>query len=730
MASELSWYELVPPRELDLAAVTGLLRPLASRPRLGLIPATPVVVLETHIAPGLVRWLLALDVRLVSTLPAALRAQLPGVVLVPVAAETRPRLAVAANLRLSSFTFPLRLDTAEAVSAGVLGTANLLQQRESIVVQWVIGPSHQRAQRPEAFDLAVSLGLRQPTRPPASEEQAWRTKSGEPLHGVRGRVGASAASPRRAANLVRSVGAALQVANSGRCMVRLTAPSERRARDLAAAVHRPISSWSSVVNTSELAMLSALPFGQVEPAGRSTTLAPAPASLLALVDAEPLRQGQRTLGLGLHPLDGGQLVTVPETSSNHHLHVIGPTGSGKSNLLGKLAVADIEAGHGVFVLEPRGDLIADILARVPDHRRNDVVVIDPAPGNRSEPVVGFNPLSGPLDDAERRADELIGLFASLYGTGLGPRSTDVLLHAGLAVARLDDGNLADIPQLLTNPAFRRRVLSKVTDPLVLGPWFAQFDARSEADQQQIVAPITNKLRGFLSRAPIRRMLAQSQPAFTMDDLFTRRRIVLVNVNRGLVGPEAARLLGSLLLSSFWAAAERRAATPRAKRYPVMATVDEFQSYVGALDFDAVLSQGRGLGLSLTIAHQNTDQLTKTLQATVAANARSRVTFRPSPSDERQLAGLLGRSVQPDDLARLAKFQVASRLYVDGEMTPAFGARTLPLPPAITDADELRTASRQRYGTDGQQLDAQLLERWHGTSGPPDGPVGTRRRRSS
>jgi DNA helicase HerA-like ATPase len=729
VASELSWHELVLPRDLDLATVTTLLRPLASRPRLGLIPATPVVALETHVAPGLVRWLLGLDVRLVSTLPVALRAQLPGVVLVPMAAETRPRPLVAANVRLSSFAVPLRLDTAEAVSAGVLGAANLLQQGESVVLQWVIGPSHQRAERPEMFNLAVSLGLRQPTRPAGAEGQAWRSKSGEPLHGVRGRVGASAASPRRAASLVRSVGAALQVANSGRCMVRLGTPSERRARDLMAAVHQPLSSWSSVVNTNELAMLASLPLGQVEVPGRSTTLAPAPASLLAPVDAAPARRGQRTLGLGLHPLDGGQLVTVPEVSSNHHVHVIGPTGSGKSNLLAQMSVADIEAGHAVLLLEPRGDLVADVLARIPDSRRDDVVVIDPAPGAQGEPVVGFNPLSGPLDDAERRANELVGLFNALYGSSIGPRSADVLLHAGLAVARLDDGNLADIPQLLTNPVFRRRVLSKVTDPLVLGPWFAQFDARSEADQQQIVAPITNKLRSFLSRAPIRHMLAQARPAFTMDDLFTKRRIVAINLNRGVIGPEAARLLGSLLLSSFWAAAERRATTPRAERYPVMATIDEFQSYIAALDFDAVLSQGRGLGLSLTIAHQNTDQLTKSLQATVAANARSRVTFRPSPSDERQLAALLGRPAQPDDLAGLGAFQTACRLYVDGETPLAFAVRTLPLPPASADSDALRAASRRRFGVDGDQLDAQLLDRWHGVGGPPDGPVGTRRRRS-
>ena len=42
-----------------------------------------------------------------------------------------------------------------------------------------------------------------------------------------------------------------------------------------------------------------------------------------------------------------------------------PTGTGKSTLLANLILQDIAAGRGVVVIEPKGDLVADVLARIP-----------------------------------------------------------------------------------------------------------------------------------------------------------------------------------------------------------------------------------------------------------------------------------------------------------------------------------------------------------------------------
>jgi hypothetical protein len=220
--TDFVWIELFPPRDLDLAAVVGLLRPLASRPRIGFMQRTPVVIFETRITPGQVRWFVALDQQIAMSIPHQFRAQLPRLDVVASSAAGRPAPLLATDVRLSSLAFPLRLDTAESVSAGVLAVAGLLGRDEAVTLQWVVGPAYQRATRPNPFYLEEALGFRKPATPTATETQAWRQKAAEPLYGVRGRIGATAASSERVSILIRAVVGALSLANSSHCAVRTT----------------------------------------------------------------------------------------------------------------------------------------------------------------------------------------------------------------------------------------------------------------------------------------------------------------------------------------------------------------------------------------------------------------------------------------------------------------------------------------------------------------------------
>jgi hypothetical protein len=391
------------------------------------------------------------------------------------------------------------------------------------------------------------------------------------------------------------------------------------------------------------------------------------------------------------------------------VHVTGVTGSGKSTLLANFVRSDIAAGRGCLVIEPRGDLVQDILAGVPPGRRDDVVLIEPGASDR---VVGINPLSGPIQNAERRADDLLHLFRELHGKNLGPRSSDVLLHSLIALARLPDGTLADVPVLLTNGSFRRRVLAQVTDPLVLAPFFAGFEALSEAERSKHVAPVLNKTRAFLSRSSIRRLLGQGSPRFELDELFTHRRIVLVNLNSGIIGAETASLIGAILVTQLWQAIQRRALAPAIERHPVAVVTDEVQNYLRLpVDVGDMLAQARGLGVSLTLAHQHLGQLSSKLQAAFLANARSKVVMRPSVGDQEPLAKALGGGLTPADLERLGAHEAYVRLLVDKAMTRPMAVRTLGLGEAVSNADDVRERSVGRYGVDGEELDRALTKRW-------------------
>ncbi|MGH3903843.1 MAG: type IV secretory system conjugative DNA transfer family protein [Pseudonocardiaceae bacterium] len=726
---ELTWFELFPPPEVELADVTGAVRVLAGRSRRGWQRLTPVISFEVWLFPGRVRWLLGTDVRLSRSLPRELRAQLPT--LTVVRCEDVPRWCptTAREVRFVGLAFPLRLDTAAALTAGVVAVSEELRGTECAVLQWVVGPSIDRVRRPSEFAPLEALGLRAPAKPDAGERTAWRAKTSEPLFAVRGRLGATAHGRERAGALINSVRAAVALASGPHARLRVSQQSNRTAQQLFAVQGRA-RTWSSILNAGELATVVAWPQDGVSVPGQPVAFAPPPTPLLVpgtnnSDDADEDGRQERLLGRSLHPASAERLVALPTQSCLSHVHLIGPTGSGKSNELAQWIVADAAAGHGVLVIEPKADLVADVLSRLPAKQHADAVVIEPGDGKQ---VVGLNPLAGAPEDAERRADELLAMFRELFGSAIGARSADLLLHALITAARLPDGTLTDVPALLSSPGFRRQALSTVSDPLLLAPFWASFEARSEPDKAQAIAPIMNKLRVFISRPAIRRLLGQAQPRFNLDELFTHRRTVLVSLNQGVLGPETAQLLGALLLSQLWRAIQRRAATPATERHPVMVVVDEWQSYAAALDFADVLATSRGLGVSWTLAHQHLAQLNPTLRAAVLANARSRVAFRPAHDDAKSLADVLGDGIAPADLERLGAFQAAARVLVDAAPSRAFAVQTLPIPAASHDAAELRRRSRERYGVDADELDASLLRRWQGSDQPPGESIGVTRRR--
>jgi TraM recognition site of TraD and TraG len=196
----------------------------------------------------------------------------------------------------------------------------------------------------------------------------------------------------------------------------------------------------------------------------------------------------------------------------------------------------------------------------------------------------------------------------------------------------------------------------------------------------------------------------------------------------VLGEEAASLLGALVVAELWHATTARARLPRASRHPVMAHIDEFQNVVHLpTPMPAVLAESRGLGLGLTLAHQHVGQLPNDVRDAVLANARSRVVFQLPAQDAGLLARELGGGLTPDDLQGLGAFEVAAQLYAAGRTQPPLTARTEAPSATRSDADAVRASSRQRYGAERSQVEAEIRRRHQGAA--RDTPIGRRRRGS-
>lgn len=88
------------------------------------------------------------------------------------------------------------------------------------------------------------------------------------------------------------------------------------------------------------------------------------------------------LGESVARISGAAQKVTQAMDDRRHMYVVGKTGAGKSTLMQNMALQDIEAGHGVCVVDPHGELIDDILVRIPPHRAADVIVFDPSDEKR------------------------------------------------------------------------------------------------------------------------------------------------------------------------------------------------------------------------------------------------------------------------------------------------------------------------------------------------------------
>lgn len=389
-----------------------------------------------------------------------------------------------------------------------------------------------------------------------------------------------------------------------------------------------------------------------------------------------------------------------------HLAIIGKTGMGKSTLLSSLLISDMRAGRGVGLIDPHGDLAEQLLAAVPRHRTNDVVLLDA--GDRDFPVA-YNPLA--CSRPEQRALVASGVVAALkrqYADSWGPRLEYILRCAVLTLVETPGSSLSSLSRLLSDGRYRRDVVGRMSDPVVRSFWQREFDTWKPQLQVEAVAPIQNKIGQFLSHPVLRAILGQSQSTLDLRRVLDDGRIFIANLSKGKIGEDGSALLGSLLVNGLQLAAMSRADVPEDQRQDFYLAVDEFQNF--AMDsFSTILSEARKYRLCLTLANQYLDQVPETVRAAVFGNVGSLLTFQVGATDAEALAAELGGEVTPTDLVGLPKYTAYVRLLVNGVAGPPFSMTTLP-PLGVVRRDRtavIRRASRHRYARRAAEVEAEI-----------------------
>lgn len=327
----------------------------------------------------------------------------------------------------------------------------------------------------------------------------------------------------------------------------------------------------------------------------------------------------------------GEPVSLSIAERRLHVYVTGKTGTGKSTLLLNLMVQDLQAGRGFALLDPHGDLAERVLDHVPPALTNRVVYLDP---NEPDFAIGLNILEHvPEDLRPVVAAGVLSAMKHIWSDSWGPRLAHFLLNTILALMDTPGSTLLGVPLMLLDADYRRKVVARVTNPVVRQFFEVELPAYPQHYSREAMGPVLNKIQSFLVFPTIRNIIGQERSTFDMRRLMDENRYLIANLSKGLIGEEPANLLGSLLVTNLELTAMRRASIAEHLRPDFALYADEFHSF-STSSFATLLSEARKYRLSLIGAHQYLGQLTPEVRAAVLGNVGTMVVFRVGAEDGR------------------------------------------------------------------------------------------------
>lgn len=693
------------PRTASADQAVAAVRSLA-----GLLPpwwrrwfGTPAVTLEIHASAEGIKHVLTMPQSRSEYVTAALRAAIPGLRISEVD-ETDARFDLARELRPAG-AGRLRVDEPEATNTAILASLAPLAEGERVAFQYVITPT---APLLPLGTWPTLFG--QPTTD-AQPEQS------EPELAAAIRIGVSAATDARRSQIMARLLGSFHGLNGGARLTRRLVPS---AITVAAMQRAARPGAASVLTADELAAGLGLPLGGPELPGLTFA-----ASRELAASSQIARRG---LVLGDSTVAGDERpIALALSEARRSILCCAPTGSGKSTTLTNLAVQlmQTEGRPSLIVVDSKGDLAGrDLVDRIPPERRDDVILFDPA--DRERPL-GFNLLGG-SGETDLVVDHVVSELRARYGAaGLGPRSEDILRAALTTLTSgPEEYSLCEVEPLLAgSSAFRQKLVGRLDNPVLQSFW-AWYGSLSDAARAEAIAPLANKIRTYTLRPRVRAVIGQTG-GLDLADALNGGKIVLISLARGLIGSDASALIGAAMISRLWAAIQARAAVPEADRRPAMVICDEFQDFAAISPvFSEALVASRGYGVGWVCAHQHLAQLDTATRNAVLANCRTRLVMQTTAADAAAFAREFRPYLDAADLQGLGAFEGYAAISTGAAVAPPASIRTRPAPESLGSAEQVRVASRERYGTPPADVDAAIRDR---IGRAPAAPVGETRRES-
>ncbi len=393
-----------------------------------------------------------------------------------------------------------------------------------------------------------------------------------------------------------------------------------------------------------------------------------------------------------------------------HVYIVWKTWTWKSTFISNMVKSDIEAGNGVCLLDPHGDLVDTVLEHIPTHRINDVILFDVSD---TDYPIGFNLLQADNEDEKNRiASGVVSTFQKLFEHSRWPRLEYILRNVVLSVIDYPNATLMHITRILVDKDFRDEVMNSLSDPVLKKFWEGEFNKWNDRQRDEAIAPIVNKIWQFLSSKLVRNIFGQPRTRLNMRKAMDEWKIILVNLSKWKIWEDNATMIGSLLVTKIQIDAMSRADIAREDRRDFYLYIDEFQNFATKA-FATILSEARKYRLSLIVANQFTAQLEEEVRDAIFGNVGTIMAFTLWKDDAEIISWQFKEIVSTNDLISLPMFTAYLKLMANWIASDPFSMRTNPLPSpewSLELIDKIRKQSRQRYAMERWELES-LMDAW-------------------
>ena len=404
-----------------------------------------------------------------------------------------------------------------------------------------------------------------------------------------------------------------------------------------------------------------------------------------------------------------------------HFYIIGQTGTGKSSMITVMAEQDFRLGHGCCIIDPHGSLAEELLPRIPRERADDIIYFNPADTERP---MGLNMLEGKTEEErDLIALDAMNMMVKMFGEEIfGPRIQDYFRNGCLTLMSDPDegGAITDLVRLFTDDEWQKFKVTKVSNPIVKAFWEKQMAATGQREKQEMIPYFAAKFGQFTTNTLIRNIVGQVKSAFDFSDVMNKKKILIMNLSKGLVGDLNSQLLGLIVVSKVQVAAMRRQQVSDKERTPFFLYIDEFQNYV-TQSIESILSEARKYKLGLILAHQYLDQLEKDsklsgsvkLKGAIFGNVGTMMFYKIGAQDAEFCAKEMAPTFSEQDLINLDKYKAVMKLSVDTQPSQPFSV--IPVNPYIDRGDPqaaeaFKQLSRLKYGRDKAFVGREIVRR--------------------